>query len=81
MMTGDTMGASGGDVERTPAPQQGCELSQVLSTISHEIKNPLASLRLNAQLISRAIKQGKPPRIESAQLLEQAVSQLDDIAS
>lgn len=81
MTMGDTTGASGGEAERTSAPQQTCELSHILSTISHEIKNPLASLKLNAQLISRAIEQGKLPRSESARLLMQAVDQLNAIAS
>ncbi len=81
MMTGDTAGSSGADAEQTPAHQREGELSQILSAISHEIKNPLASLKLNAQMLTRAIERGKPPRIESARLLTQAVDQLDHIAS
>ncbi|MFI5278124.1 MAG: sensor histidine kinase [Ktedonobacterales bacterium] len=62
----------------TPQPDP---LNQALSAISHEIKNPLASLKLNAQMISRAIERGQPPRAASAALLSQAVDQLDQIAS
>lgn len=81
MMTGDTAGSSGADAEQTPAHLRDSELSHILSAISHEIKNPLASLKLNAQMLTRAIERGKQPRIESARLLTQAVDQLDHIAS
>lgn len=81
MMTGDTSGASAGNVEQTPAHLRDSELSHILSAISHEIKNPLASLKLNAQMLTRAIERGRQPRIESAHLLTQAVDQLDHIAS
>lgn len=75
------MDTSGVHEAPTPPQQRAGDLSQVLSTISHEIKNPLASLKLNAQMISRAIQRGQAPRIESAQLLTQAIDQLDRIAS
>lgn len=81
MMTSDTQGASGDDKAQTQPQLHHGEISQILSTISHELKNPLASLTLNAQMISRAIERGRNPRIESAQLLMQAVGQLDQIAS
>jgi len=80
MMTGDTTGASGGETTQAPHTPRECELSHILSTISHELRNPLASLKLNAQMIARAIEQGKPPRSESMRLLTQAVDELDDIA-
>ncbi len=93
MMTGDTAESHGAHEAQTPpglpdgearrAGQVG-DLSQMgymLSTISHEIKNPLASLKLNAQMVARAIERGRAPRPESAALLTQAVDQLDQIAS
>lgn len=67
--------------EPAPGTPQPGSMSQALSAISHEIKNPLASLKLNAQMISRAIERGQPPRAASAALLTQAVDQLDQIAS
>ena len=93
MMTGDT--AESGSAHEAQRPLrlpdgevghvgQSGELSQMgamLSTISHEIKNPLASLKLNAQMVARAIERGRAPRPESAALLTQAVDQLDQIAS
>lgn len=79
MMTEHMGGANGAG--ETPTHLRDGELSQALSTISHELKNPLASLKLNAQMLSRAIERGKEPRIESARLLTQAVDQLNLIAS
>lgn len=93
MMTGDTAERGGAHEAQTPPglpdgqtsqSSQTSELSQMghmLSTISHEIKNPLASLKLNAQMVTRAIERGRAPRLESAALLTQAVDQLDQIAS
>lgn len=80
MMPGEAA-ANGGDEERTPPGQDGCDLGLVLSSISHEIRNPLASLKLNAQMIARAIAQGRAPREESGRLLLRAVEQLDQIAA
>ena len=60
---------------------QQTDLNRILSAISHEIKNPLASLKLNAQMVARAIERDRMPRAESAALLTQAVNQLDHIAS
>lgn len=57
------------------------QMSHALSTIAHEIKNPLASLKLNAQMVARAIERGRAPRLESAALLSRAVDELDQIAS
>jgi signal transduction histidine kinase len=93
MMTGDTAESRGAHEARTPPglpdgaasrTGQTGDLSQMgymLATISHEIKNPLASLKLNAQMVARAIERGRPPRLESAALLTQAVDQIDQIAS
>lgn len=81
MVTGDAAGSSGSDAEQAPGRLRESELSHILSAISHEIKNPLASLKLNAQMLTRAIERGRQPRIESAHLLSQAVDQLDHIAS
>jgi signal transduction histidine kinase len=60
---------------------QMSQMNQMLSAISHEIKNPLASLKLNAQMATRAIERGRMPRPESAALLTQAVNQLERIAN
>jgi signal transduction histidine kinase len=79
-MTGDTTGANGDEETRAPLGRSEFELGAALSTISHEIRNPLASLKLNAQLIARAIERGKAPRDEAGRLLIQAVDQLDSIA-
>lgn len=93
-MTGDIAAQDGGAEAKTPprhaagqagaagqASQQMDQLNRALSTIAHEIKNPLASLKLNAQMVARAIERGRTPRVESAALLSQAVNQLDHIAS
>jgi two-component system sensor histidine kinase BaeS len=87
-MMGDTAGSSAHEAQKPPgqdgATSQAGQLSQMshmLSAISHEIKNPLASLKLNAQMVTRAIERGRAPRVESAALLTQAVDQLDHIAS
>lgn len=80
MMTGDTTGVNSDEESRAPLGQSEYELGAALSTISHEIRNPLASLKLNAQLIARAIERGKAPRDEAGRLLIQAVDQLDSIA-
>lgn len=55
--------------------------THALSVITHDIKNPLASLKLNAQMLARFIERGKMPSETSAQLLAQAVDRLDDIMS
>ncbi len=84
MMTGDTADTSGSHMAPTPPHQHAgdaSQMSQMLSAISHEIKNPLASLKLNAQMVARAIERGKAPRSESAELLTRAVDQLDHIAT
>lgn len=73
--------AEGGAPASEASQPQMAQMSQALSTISHEIKNPLASLKLNAQMIARAIERGRAPRAESAALLTQAVDQIDQIAS
>ncbi|MGH2504936.1 MAG: sensor histidine kinase [Ktedonobacterales bacterium] len=78
MMTHDATEGAEPSAAGTPQPDP---MNQALSAISHEIKNPLASLKLNAQMISRAIERGQPPRAASAALLTQAVDQLDQIAS
>jgi signal transduction histidine kinase len=62
-------------------PDQMAQMSHALSAIAHEIKNPLASLKLNAQMVARAIERGRAPRLESAALLSRAVDELDQIAS
>lgn len=80
MMPGEAA-ANGGDEERTPPGQDGCDLGLVLSSISHEIRNPLASLKLNAQMMARATAQGRAPREELGRLLLRAVEQLDQIAA
>lgn len=79
-MTGDTTGANGDEEARMSLGKSEYELGAALSTISHEIRNPLASLKLNAQLIARAIERGKAPRDEAGRLLMQSVDQLDSIA-
>jgi signal transduction histidine kinase len=81
MMAGEMADVSGEHEAPTPPRQRDGELSQILSAISHEIKNPLASLKLNAQMVARAIERGQTPRIESADLLTRAVNQLDQLAS
>jgi len=73
--------AEGGSPASEASQPQMAQMSQALSAISHEIKNPLASLKLNAQMIARAIEHGRAPRAESAALLTQAVDQLNQIAS
>lgn len=70
-----------GEPAATNHPDQMAQMSHALSTIAHEIKNPLASLKLNAQMVARAIERGRAPRLESAALLSQAVDELDQIAS
>lgn len=81
MTAGGAAGMSSGDEGRTPPGQADCDLGLTLSSISHEIRNPLASLKLNAQMIARAIAQGRAPRDESGRLLMQSVEQLDQIAA
>lgn len=68
-------------VSQAHEAQQMDQLNRALAAISHEIKNPLASLKLNAQMVARAIERDRMPRAESAALLTQAVNQLDHIAS
>jgi len=93
MMTGDSAesrsaheaqtppGLPDGEARRAGQTDDLSQMGYMLSTISHEIKNPLASLKLNAQMVARAIERGRAPRPESAALLTQAVDQLDQIAS
>ena len=86
MMTEETANRRDGDKAQKQSHQNGPydahpDLSQILSVISHEIKNPLASLTLNGQMIARAIERGQAPRGESARLLRGALEQLNQLAS
>ena len=81
MMMNDAPGTHREGEEQAATAARESALSQALSVIVHEIRNPLTSLTLNAQMIARAIERGQAPHSESARLLTQAISQLDQITN
>jgi two-component system sensor histidine kinase HydH len=48
-------------------------LGEMSATLAHEIKNPLASLKGNAQLLARMLPDGEKPRAKADRVVDEAI--------
>jgi two-component system sensor histidine kinase HydH len=48
-------------------------LGEMSAVLAHEIKNPLASLKGNAQLLARSLPEGEKPRAKADRIVDEAV--------
>lgn len=57
------------------------ERAHMMSTVSHELKNPLNFMRLGLDLIRRSSERGEPAKLDTLELLDTGVSLMDRLVS
>jgi two-component system sensor histidine kinase HydH len=68
-----------GELQRRAREQQRererrlASLGEMSAVLAHEIRNPLASLKGNAQLLAAALPEGEKPRAKAERVVEEAV--------